>query len=143
MPGKAIAIQELLNMEANLTGFLIFTGCGALLCILWFFLALRKKTGSGKAALISSLSLALGVLLGVACARTVYVLCMLQYRYPLLDISYDQLSYYGGMAGVGDQSAFKSPVPDGRNEFGTQFFEAGTGFCRDPEVRNYIRLVIN
>ena len=38
-------------MEANLTGFLIFTGCGALLCILWFFLALRKKTGSGKAAL--------------------------------------------------------------------------------------------
>ena len=100
MPGKTIAIQELLNMEANLTGFLIFTGCGALLCILWFFLALRKKTGSGKAALISSLSLALGVLLGVACARTVYVLCMLQYRYPLLDISYDQLSYYGGMAGV-------------------------------------------
>ena len=87
-------------MEVNLTGFLVFTGCGALLCILWFFLALRKKTGSSKAALISGLSLVLGVLLGVACARTVYVLCMLRYHFPLFSLRYDELSYYGGMAGV-------------------------------------------
>ncbi len=87
-------------MDVNLSGFLIFTGCGALLCILWFFLALRKKAGCGKAALVSLSSLALGVLLGVACARTVWVLCMISYHPPFFDLSYDQLAYYGGMAGV-------------------------------------------
>ena len=87
-------------MEPNLTGFLIFTGCGALLCILWFFLALRGKTGSGKAALVSGMTLVLGVLLGIACARAVWVLCMIRYHFPLFSLRYDELAYYGGMAGV-------------------------------------------
>ena len=87
-------------METNLTGFLLTVGCGVLLCILWFFAALRPKAGSGKAAQTSLLTLVLGVLLGVACARTVWVLCMLRYHFPLLNLKYDELSYYGGMAGV-------------------------------------------
>lgn len=87
-------------MEVNLTGFLVFSGCGALLCILWFFLALRKKAGSGKAALVSGLSLALGAVLCAACSRLVWVLCMIGYRPPLFVLRYDELSYYGGMAGV-------------------------------------------
>lgn len=87
-------------MDFNLSGFLFITGCGAFLCILWFFLELRKKTGCGRSLLISLLSLALGGLLGFACARLVYILCMIQFRFPFLEISYDQMSYYGGMAGV-------------------------------------------
>ena len=87
-------------MDINLTGFLTITGCGVFLCILWFFLALRKKISAGKSVLVSLLSLVLGTVLGIACARLVYVLCMIQYRYPLFALSYDQLSYYGGMAGV-------------------------------------------
>ena len=87
-------------MDINLNGFLLLAGCGVLLCILWFFLALRRKAGNGRSALLSLLTLFLGVLLGVACARLVWVLCMLRYHYPLLDLGYDQLSFYGGMAGV-------------------------------------------
>ena len=87
-------------MELNLTGFLATVGCGVLLCILWFFLALRGKAGSGKSALTSLTVLVLGILLGIACARVVWVLCMLQYHYPLFRLNYDELSYYGGMAGV-------------------------------------------
>lgn len=87
-------------METNLTGFLITTGCGAALCILWFFLALRGKAGTGKSALVSLLNLVLGTVLGIFMARLVWVLCMIQYRYPLFAFSYDEMSYYGGMAGV-------------------------------------------
>ena len=37
-------------MEINLTGFLLVTGCGALLCVLWFFLSRRAEAGNGKSA---------------------------------------------------------------------------------------------
>ena len=87
-------------MEINLTGFLLVTGCGALLCILWFFLSRRAEAGSGKSALLSLLILVLGTVLGIACARLVWVLCMISYHPPLFALSYDELSYYGGMAGV-------------------------------------------
>lgn len=87
-------------MEINVTGFLLVTGCGAILSILWFFLARRKETGSSKASLLSLLILVLGTVLGIACARLVWVLCMISYRPPLFALSYDEMSYYGGMAGV-------------------------------------------
>ena len=87
-------------MEINLTGFLLVTGCGALLCVLWFFLSRRAEAGNGKSALLSLLILVLGTVLGVACARLVWVLCMISYHPPLFALSYDELSYYGGMAGV-------------------------------------------
>ena len=61
---------------------------------------MKKSAGSGRSALISLLTLILGTLLGIGCARLVWVLCMLRYHYPLLGIGYDELSYYGGMAGV-------------------------------------------
>ncbi len=87
-------------MEINLTGFLLVTGCGALLCVLWFFLSRRAEAGNGKSALLSLLILVLGTVLGVACARLVWMLCMISYHPPLFALSYDELSYYGGMAGV-------------------------------------------
>ena len=87
-------------MEVNITGFLVTAGCGALLCILWFFLALRREYGCSRAAVVSVSSLVLGTVLGVFLARLVWVLCMIQYRYPLFALNYDELSYYGGMAGV-------------------------------------------
>ena len=87
-------------MEINLTGFLLVTGCGALLCVLWFFLSRRAEAGNGKSALLSLLILVLGTVLGIACARLVWVLCMISYHPPLFALSYDELSYYGGMAGV-------------------------------------------
>ena len=87
-------------MDVNLSGFLLISGCGAALCILWFFLELRKKAGSGRSALVSLSTLVLGTVLGIALARTVWVLCMLRYHFPLLNLRYDELSYYGGMAGV-------------------------------------------
>ncbi len=87
-------------MEINLTGFLLVTGCGALLCVLWFFLSRRAEAGNGKSALLSLLILVLGTVLGVSCARLVWVLCMISYHPPLFALSYDELSYYGGMAGV-------------------------------------------
>ncbi len=87
-------------MEINLTGFLLVTGCGALLCVLWFFLSRRAEAGNGKSALLSLLIMVLGTVLGVSCARLVWVLCMISYHPPLFALSYDELSYYGGMAGV-------------------------------------------
>ena len=87
-------------MEINLTGFLLVTGCGALLCVLWFFLSRRAEAGNGKSALLSLLILVLGTVLGIACARLVWVLCMISFHPPLFALSYDELSYYGGMAGV-------------------------------------------
>ena len=87
-------------MDINLTGFLLAAGCGAILCVLWFFMSRRGETGCGKAALLSLLVLALGTVFGIACARLVWVLCMISYRPPLMALRYDELSYYGGMAGV-------------------------------------------
>ena len=87
-------------MDINLTGYLLFIGCGVLLCILWFAFALRGKAGNARAAVVSLLTLALGVLLGLALARLVWVLCMISYHPSWTAVRYDELSYYGGMAGV-------------------------------------------
>ena len=79
---------------------MLICGCGAVLCILWFFLELRKKVNNGRSVLISLATLVLGIVLSIVLARIVWVLCMLRYHYPLLNLKYDELSYYGGMAGV-------------------------------------------
>ena len=87
-------------MNVNLTGYLISIACAAVLCVLWFFLADRRKAADGKNPLLSLLILLLGILLGTACARLVWVLCMINYRPPLFELRYEEVSYYGGMAGV-------------------------------------------
>lgn len=87
-------------MNVNLTAYLIFIVCGAVLCAAWFFLADRKKNPGGNSVLLSMLVLLLGALLGLACARLVWVLCTINYRPPLFGLRYDELSYYGGVAGV-------------------------------------------
>ena len=56
-------------MEINLTAYLLFMGCSAAACILWFFLAARKQMPAAKAGALSALTLLLGILLGIAGAR--------------------------------------------------------------------------
>ena len=91
-------------MDVNLSGFLLISGCGAALCILWFFLELRKKAGSGRSALVSLSTLVLGTVLGIALARTVWVLCMLRYHFPL-----EHLRSHGRPAGGGDPLCRRLP----------------------------------
>ena len=87
-------------MEINLTAYLLFMGCSAAACILWFFLHSRKHLPAGRAAALSALSLILGIVFGVAGARLVWFLCRINTKPALFALEYDQLSYYGGVAGV-------------------------------------------
>ena len=87
-------------MEIHFTAWLLFMGCGTAVCILWFFLCSRKQMPSGKAAALSLLTLVLGVLLGTVGARLVWFLCRINTQPSLLPLRYDELSYYGGVAGV-------------------------------------------
>ena len=75
-------------------------GCSAAACILWFFLNLRRSLAAGKAAALAGLTLVLGVLFGVIGARGVWLLCRINTRPAVFPFQYDQLSYYGGVAGV-------------------------------------------
>ena len=84
----------------NLTAYRIFMGCSAAACILWFFLSFRRKAGTSKAAVLCGLLLPVGVLLGAFCARLLWVLMRITASPPLFVFRYDELSYYGGMAGV-------------------------------------------
>ena len=93
-------------MEINLTAWFVFTGCSAAACILWFFLSFRRKASAGRAAGLGLLILVLGVLLGTACARLGWVLLRIN-TIPgdrlvpeLFTLRHDELSYYGGLAGV-------------------------------------------
>ena len=87
-------------MEINLTAYLLFMGCSAAACILWFFLAARKQMPAAKAGALSALTLLLGILLGIAGARLVWFLCRINTRPVLFALNYYELSYYGGVAGV-------------------------------------------
>jgi hypothetical protein len=87
-------------MEINLTAYLLFMGCSAVLCVLWFFMASRKKMPAGKAGALSALTLVLGIALGIVCARLVWFLCRINTRPVLFSLAYYELSYYGGVAGV-------------------------------------------
>lgn len=87
-------------MEIRLVPYLIMTGCSAAACILWFFLADRRRHTDGKSLPLSLLVLVFGILLGTACARAVWVLFRIMIHPPLFALPVDELSYYGGMAGV-------------------------------------------
>ena len=89
-------------MDINLTGYLLCMGCGAAACILWFFLAFRRQAGSRQAAALSGLILVLGTVLGLVCARAAWILMRLNIfqAKDLLTLRHDELSYFGGVAGV-------------------------------------------
>lgn len=87
-------------MEINLTAYLLFMGCSAAACILWFFLACRRNMPAGRAGALSTLTLILGILLGLAGARLVWFFCRINTRPALFSLVYYELSYYGGVAGV-------------------------------------------
>ena len=87
-------------MEINLTAYLLFMGCSAAACILWFFLAARKQMPAAKAGVLSALTLVLGIVLGIAGARLVWFLCRINTKPVLFALNYYELSYYGGVAGV-------------------------------------------
>ena len=87
-------------MQVNLTAWLLMLGGGAVISAVWFFLSCRRKFTAKKAALLSLLTLFLGIVLAAACARLVWVLCRINTRPSLFPLRYDELSYYGGVAGV-------------------------------------------
>ena len=87
-------------MEIKLTVYLLFMGCSAAACILWFFLCCRRRLPAGRAAALSVLTLGLGILLGIVGARLVWFFCRINTKPALLPLRYDELSYYGGVAGV-------------------------------------------
>ena len=87
-------------MEIRLVPYLILTGCSAAACILWFCLADRRRHTDGKSLPLSLLILVSGIVLGTVCARTVWVLFRIMIHPPLFALQMDELSYYGGMAGV-------------------------------------------
>ena len=88
-------------MNENLTAYLIMMGCGAAVCILWYYLALRRKgrPNAGAQALLTGV---LAILLGILCARLTWILMRINFVLPkdLLTLRHYELSYYGGVAGV-------------------------------------------
>lgn len=87
-------------MNINYSSYFLFTGCGILLGILWFFVADRHKAQDKKSLPLSLLVLFLGMVLGLVCARFVWFLCRINTAPKLFGLRYNELSYYGGMAGV-------------------------------------------
>ena len=94
-------------MEINLTAYLLFMGCSAAACILWFFLCFRRQAGTGKSAALSGLILLLGIALGVFCARLGWLLMRFnairweRFFTELFTLRYhDELSYWCGVGGV-------------------------------------------
>ena len=59
-------------MEINLTAYLLFMGCSAAVCILWFFLSCRRRIPVNRAAVLSLLTLVLGIALGIVGARPLW-----------------------------------------------------------------------
>ena len=91
-------------MNENLTAYLLFMGCSAIACVLWFFLSFRRGAESGKAAALSGLILLLGAVLGLLGARLGWILLrfnvVIARPKDLLTLRYDELSFWGGVAGV-------------------------------------------
>lgn len=87
-------------MNINLKAYLIFAACSVAACAAWLFIEARRKGDSRRSAAFALLTAVLGVVLGIAGARIVWVLCRINYRPPIFQLRYNELSYYGGVAGV-------------------------------------------
>lgn len=86
-------------MEYRILPWILVAGCSAVACILWFFLADRRRNPDEKSLSLSGLILLLGILFGIIGARVLYVLFRIN-NVPLFGLKIKELSYYGGMAGV-------------------------------------------
>ena len=89
-----------MSLEYRVLPWALFAGCSVLACILWFFFADSRAHRDGKSPLLAACVLVLGLLLGTALARGTWVLFRIFQHPPLFGLRVDELSYYGGMAGV-------------------------------------------
>ena len=95
-------------MNVNIPAYLLFIACSSVLCCLLFMLSAMKalKLPAGKAAAFSGLVLLLGTVLGLAGAKLLYFLFRFSYILKtgffayLFSLNQNELSYYGGVAGV-------------------------------------------
>lgn len=95
-------------MKTDAMSYLLFLAGSALLCYVLFAFSARRRMrlGAGRAAALSALSLGLGILLGLIGAKLLYFLFRFNYLLKtgvggwLLSLKEDELSYYGGAAGV-------------------------------------------
>ena len=95
-------------MNTDITAYLLFLGGSALVCFLLYALGARRRMqlGGGRAAALGALSLGLGIVLGLVCAKFLYFLFRFSYILKtgfgqyLFSLKADELSYYGGAAGV-------------------------------------------
>ena len=95
-------------MDVNIPAYLLFTGGSAALCCLLFLFSAKSalKLPAGRAAALSGLTLLLGAVCGLAGAKLLYLLFRLPYLLKtgvfsyLFSLNQNELSYYGGAAGV-------------------------------------------
>ena len=95
-------------MNTNIPAYLLFVFCSSVLCCLLFalFSGRALKCSAGKATVLGGLTLLLGAVLGLAGAKLLYFLFRFTYILKtgffgyLLSLNQNELSYYGGAAGV-------------------------------------------
>ena len=96
-------------MNTDVTAYLLFMAGSVVFCFLLYVLAARRqmKLSGGRAAALGAVSLGLGIVLGTACAKLLYFLFRISYLLKtdfggfLTSLKAEELSYYGGVAGVG------------------------------------------
>ena len=95
-------------MPTDVTAYLLFMAGSAILCFALFVFSARRqmKLSGGRAAALGAVSLGLGVLLGLVCAKALYFVFRFSYLLKtdfggwLFSLKADEMSYYGGAAGV-------------------------------------------
>ena len=95
-------------MNVNIPAYLLFIGGSSVLCCLLYLFTAKYalKIPYGKSAALSGMTLALGIVLGLIGAKLLYLIFRFSYimktgffKY-LFSLKQDELSYYGGAAGV-------------------------------------------
>ncbi|MBR6028884.1 MAG: prolipoprotein diacylglyceryl transferase [Clostridia bacterium] len=95
-------------LENNIPGYLVMMAVSALLCGAVAALSARKEASfpAGRAVGFGAAFVALGAVLGLLGAKTLYCLFMLNHLYHMglgafwTGLKVEELSYYGGVAGV-------------------------------------------
>ena len=95
-------------MNVDISAYLVFILCSAALCCALYALSAKAqlKVPAGKTAALGGLTLVLGAFLGLAGAKLLYFLFRFTYLLKtgffawLFSLDQNELSYYGGAAGV-------------------------------------------